>query len=486
MQKHIVFGVLLASSVGLHAQTINVRGKVTNASGAAVSGAIVELLGQKMKDTTGADGMYSLTKGTSSVRNLAGGSTLSLEGTYLRVRLAERAALRLKVSDASGKVLWKEAVTNATGQYAWNLEKFAATRNLLIIQASIGSESQSFRYLPMAVNGASEFHWIAGGSTSARLAKAAAGVDSLKVFAGGYALKTVDVAALESNLDVALEVGNHWGPLKNAPWKSAGCGKAAGVTNGEKTITSGGQSRRYTIDIPSGYDMNKPYKFFYCSHWISSNMGAVTGQNYYFLKPLAASANEPAIFLAPQALPGNPNGTWNSTNNIDNNLFVDIMAFVKANLCIDESRVFATGFSFGGMMTYSLSENRQMMIRAAVGIGPANYNIYVPPKTKQPIAWMSTTGMSDGTTPWVNNEAQRRGAKFIALDHATNNGCAVSGNTVPAWTSGAHVCHDFTGCRAGFPVKACTFGGGHTNVQSDPGSSVNWIPQESWAFFSQF
>jgi poly(3-hydroxybutyrate) depolymerase len=232
--------------------------------------------------------------------------------------------------------------------------------------------------------------------------------------------------------------------------------------------------------------MNKPYRFFYTSHWIGSNSEAVVGQNYYFLKPLATAANEPAIFLAPQALPGNPNGTWDTHQNTDHILFDDIFAHVKASLCIDTTRVFATGFSFGGMMTYSLSTNHQHQIRAAVGIGPANYNIYVPnPKIKQPIAWMQTTGMSDGTTPWVQGSSTTNGAKFIAIEKATDNGCQ-NPTTVPNWQSGAHLCHDFQGCKEGYPVKACTFNGGHTNIAQDQGSNTNWIATESWKFFTQF
>jgi hypothetical protein len=38
----------------------------------------------------------------------------------------------------------------------------------------------------------------------------------------------------------------------------------------------------------------------------------------------------------------------------------------------------------------------------------------------------------------------------------------------------------------GAPTKVCTFNGPHTNINSDPGSSANWIPQESWTFFTQF
>ena len=204
--------------------------------------------------------------------------------------------------------------------------------------------------------------------------------------------------------------------------------------------------------------MNKPYRFFYTSHWIGSTAEAVQQQNFYFLKPLATAANEPAIFLAPQALPGNPNGTWDTSKNTDHVLFDDILAYVKENLCIDTTRVFATGFSFGGMMTYSLSVNHQKDIRAAVGIAPANYNIYVPTKTHQPIAWMQTTGMSDGTCPWVNGTSTTQGAKYIAIEHGTDNGCTVPA-TIPTWQSGDHVCYDFPGCRAEFPTKVCTFNG---------------------------
>jgi poly(3-hydroxybutyrate) depolymerase len=272
--------------------------------------------------------------------------------------------------------------------------------------------------------------------------------------------------------------GGGAGPLSpgNPAVKSAGCGKATTVTTGKKTIRSTNQDRTYIIDIPAGYDMNKPYRLFYTSHWIGSTSEAVRDQNYYFLKPLATAANEPAIFVAPQS----DGSTWQQK---DHALFDDILAYVKTNLCIDETRVFATGFSFGGMITYSLSVNHQKDIRAAVGIAPANYNIYVPTKTRQPIAWMQTTGLNDGTCPWVQGNSMTNGAKFIAIEHATNNGCMVPAD-IPIWKQGNHLCYDFTGCKTGYPTKACTFNGDHTNIANEGGT--NWIPQESWKFFTQF
>lgn len=301
--------------------------------------------------------------------------------------------------------------------------------------------------------------------------------------------------------------GNY--PLKNAPVKSAGCGtqgKATLVSGGSSvasglatstrlTITSNGQTREYIIDIPADYDSNKPYRYFYCSHWIGSTdtavatgsvtNGGATNWGFYGLHREAMAANDPAIFVAPQS----QGSTWQETDNT--HLFDDILTKVSQSLCIDTSRVFATGFSFGGMITYSLSTNHQKEIRAAVGIAPANYNIYLPsPLPHDPIAWMQTTGMSDGTCPWNAGKAQ--GGEAIAKSRGTDNGCTVPA-TVPTWTSSSptrHICYDFQGCKANYPTKACTFNGVHQAAPYDSGSGDNgltsWIPTESWAFFTQF
>ena len=156
--------------------------------------------------------------------------------------------------------------------------------------------------------------------------------------------------------------------------------------------------------------MNHAYRLFFTFHWIGSTSEAVRdGQTsnggaanwgYYGLKRMSNGANDPAIFIAPQSM----GTTWGQQ---DHPFFDDMLARAKEQLCIDTSRVFATGFSFGGMITYSLSTNHQKDLRAVVGIAPANYNIYLPTNTHEPIPYMSTTGMSDGTCPWDSGEQPR-------------------------------------------------------------------------------
>jgi poly(3-hydroxybutyrate) depolymerase len=473
------FAIFVTMAATLHAQDINIRGKVADSAGRGVSGAVVELVRQGLKDTTGPDGRYVLAGGVTAVRALPVGPEMSMDAGVLQLRVAEPAAMAIEAYDARGNLLWKEAVKNATaGWYSWNFADYAPSANLLIIQASVGAHSRAFRYLspgrgrPSALRPAAAFS-----PAGAAPAKTAAVLDTLKATATGYRAKTVPVESWDATVDIALEAAAS--TEKNPPVKSAGCGKNLTMTNGKKTITSEGEQRTYIIDIPTNYDKDKPYRLFYCSHWIGSTSEAVRDQNYYFLKPLANAANEPAIFIAPQS----QGSTWQQK---DHALFDNILAMAKENLCFDESRVFATGFSFGGMITYSLSTNHQKQIRAAVGIGPANYNIWLPnPKLTDPIAWMQTTGMRDRTTPWIDGNSTTRGAKFIAFEKARDNGCTIPAD-IPTAQQGAHICYDFQGCRAGYPVKACTFSGDHTNIASDPGSSVNWIPQESWKFFTQF
>lgn len=266
--------------------------------------------------------------------------------------------------------------------------------------------------------------------------------------------------------------------LKNPPVKSEGCGKDLGtLKTGSFTImASDGMRREYSMDIPTNYNKDTPHKLFFIWHWISAKDDDVINNGFYGLKRQAMSANDPVIFIAPQS----NDGTWDKEDHV---LFDDLLKLAKTSLCVDTTRVFATGFSFGGMITYSLSIAKQKDLRAVVGIAPANWNIYLPTNTHQPIAYMSTTGMGDGMCKWVYNDARKEGAKYAAIGHAEDNGCTIPAD-VPSWQSGNHVCYDFQNCKTGYPVKACTFNGGHVAEHNEGGQ--NWIATESWKFFSQF
>ena len=298
---------------------------------------------------------------------------------------------------------------------------------------------------------------------------------------------------------------------------SAGCGKTDGaktLTTGGTSIASGlptstrlkttigGTSHEYIIDIPADYDPTHPYRLIFSWYQAyGSDTGNATGLHpandgpnfdatnyaYYGLHREATTAKDPAIFVAPA---GSGNTPWDFTR--DSAVFDGLLTLVDANLCIDDNRVFSTGFSFGAMMTYALSITRQTKLRAVVAMAPANYNLPGEPTDSNaaPIAYMGTTGMGDGTCPWGDDS---RGGKACVLQHAKDNGCTIPA-TIPETTTGSkkYVCTDFEGCKAGYPVKVCRFDGAHTPSAVDDGTSNGddglkaFVPPLAWKFISQF
>jgi poly(3-hydroxybutyrate) depolymerase len=168
-----------------------------------------------------------------------------------------------------------------------------------------------------------------------------------------------------------------------------------------------------------------------------------------------------------------------------------MLKLFKEKLCIDTTRVFCCGFSYGAMFSYSLSTNHQKQLRAVACYAPANWNIYLPTNTHEPIAFMSTTGISDPNCPLVYSEADKQGGKYCSLGHAEDNGCTIP-TIIPMATSGSktHVCYEYQGNKEGYPVKLYTFDGAHQcgpmDGVSGDNSSKSWIPGETWKFFMQF
>ncbi|MEO8904758.1 MAG: hypothetical protein ABI488_20230 [Polyangiaceae bacterium] len=311
--------------------------------------------------------------------------------------------------------------------------------------------------------------------------------------------------------------GGGGGGDKTAVAPSKGCTATGGVktlttggmsvskglaTSTTLKITSGGMSREFIVDIPADYDPTHPYRLIFSWHQAyGSDVGNANGQypafqgpnfdaaNYAFfgLHREAAAANQPVIFVAPEGIGNLP---WDYKRDVV--LFDDLLTLIDTNLCIDDNRVFSTGFSFGAMMSYALSITRQLKLRGVVAMAAANYNLPGEPTDTNaaPVAYMGTTGMSDTTCPWGTDTM---GGKACNLQHAKDNGCTIPA-TLTTTTAGSkkYVCYDFDGCKAGYPVKACTFDGAHTPSSVDDGSSSGddgmkaFIPALAWKFIAQF
>jgi poly(3-hydroxybutyrate) depolymerase len=270
-------------------------------------------------------------------------------------------------------------------------------------------------------------------------------------------------------------------PLGNPAELSSGCSKTLSTfKTGQNnyTITSSGKSRQYTMTIPTGYDPTHPYRLIFGMHWMNGSASAVVGEGYYKLLPL--DTGNTTIFVAPQ---GNSSGAaWNTADATDQTFFEDMVTLFESSLCIDTTRIFAAGFSYGAMFSNSLGRNHQLsnpspknVLRGVAVYETAIRNIYQGTPTGNPMAWWGQVGMSDTTCTPADGRAARD-------EWVKNNGCT---GTPTEWKSGNHVCYSYT-CPANYPVRWCTFNGGHTDWVNDSGSSTPWEPNETWNFFKQF
>ncbi len=273
-----------------------------------------------------------------------------------------------------------------------------------------------------------------------------------------------------------------------APVPSAGCGKTPTLANGSRTIQSGGQNRSFMLRIPANYDNNHPYPLVFGFHWNGGTMGDVDGGgtsgytwSYYGLREQADnSASSKMIFVAPQ---GNGNG-WANSGGQDLTLVDDLIKQITGDLCVDTSRLFSLGFSYGGGMTYAIACARASVFRAAAVYAGAQLSGCTD--GTKPIAYIGIHGITDPTCNISGGRSLRD--KFVK-----NNGCTTQSPPEPNQGSKTHVCTSYAGCSSGYPVRWCAFdGGGHTPAPVDGqamdsgGGDKTWTKAEVWKFFTQF
>jgi hypothetical protein len=353
MIKRISIGLLLVTGFAVQAQTVNVRGKISNPAGQAVSGAVVELALRKLKDTTGSDGMYSLTGTTGIGRHpLPSIEHLALNGGFLDLFLSRSQPVKLEVFDVRGNLLKREVEANApAGAHRWNLSEHVTPDNMLLVKASVGGQARTFRYLPLIGAGyvaqrpASE-----GAPMAARLAKAAADLDTLAVTAAGFTTKKVPISNYDSLLNVSLSNG----PVGGEP--SPGCGNTA-APKGARTLTIqlNGRARTHVLFVPNGYDPKKPIPLIFA--WHSSGASGTESRGYYKLE---AATGDGAIITYPNGL----NGGWDlAAEGVDVKFFDALLESISKDYCVDQSRLYSTGYSFGGMMSFTLACSRGAKLR---------------------------------------------------------------------------------------------------------------------------
>lgn len=158
-------------------------------------------------------------------------------------------------------------------------------------------------------------------------------------------------------------------------------------------------TRNYKILKPKNYDPKKKYPLILSLHGFTSN-GA--GQAAFFpLKDLA----EKHGFL--YCFPSGLDRSWNATNaccdfrnkHNDSAYLRGLILWAQKEYSIDKQKVYVTGLSNGGFMSYRMAQDHADLITAIVpfaGVGFKNW----PRKPENPVSVLHIHGTKDSTIKW--------------------------------------------------------------------------------------
>lgn len=230
-------------------------------------------------------------------------------------------------------------------------------------------------------------------------------------------------------------------------------GLAAQPRDREWSLDSGGRTRTFRVHVPASYDPMARTALVVNFHGLT---GTATQQES--LSEMNGLADE-AGFIAvhPQGVSNSWNagtccGTAASSNVDDVGFVADLLDAIGAELCIDPARVFATGMSNGGHMTYRLACELADRFAAIAPVAGVDKMTACTPSRRIPV--MHFHGTLDLIVPYS-------GSVTSTATWAQRNGCGSTRSQV--FANGDSVCEAYDGCPAGAEVVLCTVdGGGHT------------------------
>ena len=190
----------------------------------------------------------------------------------------------------------------------------------------------------------------------------------------------------------------------------SGCGKNGKINNSKscysntnaQTIVHDGINREYILYIPNSYDGTSAVPLMLNFHGFGSS--ASDYMNYADMRAVAES--DTFILVYPQGSCLNGSSHWNPCPvGGDNKSSADDLGFVESLINeissqynVDMDRIYAVGYSNGGMMAYGLANYKSDLIAAVASVSGVMLNCSGP--TNHPMPVLDLHGTSDKVIPY--------------------------------------------------------------------------------------
>lgn len=228
-------------------------------------------------------------------------------------------------------------------------------------------------------------------------------------------------------------------------------------------------NRSYILHVPPAYDGTKPLPLVFDIHGYTS----FASEQLTRSKWDKMADKEGFVLIAPDGV----NKSWNAGNCCGGNkqddvtFFRDMVKKSTAELCIDSKRVYVSGHSNGGAMTYRLACEAADIFAAVAPVCGGMFMAVSNCNPSRPIPVMGIRATGDTTV--TIGSADDDVAEWLGNDKCESS---------PVTTSG--VCKTYTSCSAGTKVADCRPPGNHGFFYASNNQFL--VPDQAWPFLKQF
>jgi polyhydroxybutyrate depolymerase len=237
-------------------------------------------------------------------------------------------------------------------------------------------------------------------------------------------------------------------------------GKVGPAGDMDYTMDWDGDMREYRVHAPPGYDGTQAVPVVLVFHGYTE-----TNDQIEEITQMTPETDARGVIVV---YPQGRSTSWNAGTccGTSSSTGVDDVGFVGAMLdaieeayCVDDKRIYSSGFSNGGMLSHRLACEMSDRIAA---IGPVSGPIAIDPCTPtRPVPVMQFHGTSDFVVPYNGGGlSQAASVPDTTSAWVARNGCGPT--PMVTFDMGDATCETYSGCQNDATVTTCTLdGGGH-------------------------
>ena len=271
----------------------------------------------------------------------------------------------------------------------------------------------------------------------------------------------------------------------------------------ELQLRHDGRERGFIVHVPKAYRADRPAPLVLALHGGGGSMEVMAKDRLYGLVSQSEASGWIVVFPNGFSRLGGKLATWNAgiccgaareRGSDDVGFLRAVVAEVQRRVAVDPQRVFATGMSNGGMMSYRLACEASDIFRAIAAVAGTDGTTDCRPGRPVPVFHLHAKDDDRVLFNGGSGSASDTHADFVSVPATVDkwvrlNAC--SGPTQTVLQRPGVTCEVRSGCQGGAEVRLCvTDSGGHSwpggrKALGGKGSTALDATEAIWAFFAR-